>query len=104
MTETSAKDFGRLARRAKIKVQRSSGGPGPLDLGETMIYTQRHAHDHRLPHLQRRWATRPVATLASGGIVKRSAAMPIHVERASSAATRRADARGGKNPPYKVLP
>ena len=27
-------------------------------MGETMIYVQGYAHDHRLPHLQRRWATR----------------------------------------------
>src|SRR3990167_7756628 len=34
-----------------------SGGPGPLDLGESKICAQRHAHDHRVPHLQRRWGT-----------------------------------------------
>ena len=28
------------------------------DVGETMIYAQGCAHDHRLPHLETRWGTR----------------------------------------------
>lgn len=31
----------------------------PLDMGEATISAQGCAHDHRLPHLQRRWGTRP---------------------------------------------
>ena len=30
-----------------------------MDMGETMTHSQAHARDHRIPHLQRRWATRP---------------------------------------------
>ena len=46
-----------------------SGGPGPLDLGESMICAQRHAHDHRVPHLQRRWARRALARAVIGASV-----------------------------------
>jgi len=46
----------------------SMGGPCPSDMGESMTYAEKsemrtgiaRLWNHRLPHLQRRWATRPV--------------------------------------------
>ena len=36
------------------------GGPCPPDMGDAMTHTRHRAHNHRLPHLQRRRATQPI--------------------------------------------
>ena len=57
------------------------GGPCPLDMGETMRYARGFAHHHRVPHLQRRWATLSWLAAPSkapdvgGGLCRRGAGM-----------------------------